>query len=213
MVFWHDRKGLCATGRAVVESLQCVGRWEVVAPPSGASPLRLGTRAPPTSLRIPASGGFRLPQAAPRRADPPASPAAERAFLGAAMLDYPTVAAESRHSAISAADFASPVHSLIWQAIERVGAAGMPVGVVTVAHELAAMGEIDRLDALLRPDTPEGYMVGLWADSWAATGASAWARMIHDYAERRRAIERGAAIVRDAYNGHLPNARGGVPIP
>jgi replicative DNA helicase len=117
------------------------------------------------------------------------------------LLDFPTVAAESRHSAISAADFFIPAHSLIWQAIERVGAAGTPVGVVTVAHELAAMGEIDRLDALLRPDTPEGYMVGLWADSWAATGASAWARMIHEYAERRRAIARGSAIVRDAHRG------------
>ena len=141
-----------------------------------------------------------MPQAAPRRADPPSSPAAERALIGSALLDYDRLTAEGLHG-LQSADFFSPIHSIVWLGIERVAASQGPVGVITVTAALAEMGELDRLDALLRPDTPEGYMVGCWADSWAVSGSSHWAKMIREYAERRRAIARGSAIVRDAHRG------------
>lgn len=152
------------------------------------------------------------PQAAPRRADPPASPAAERALIGAALLDYDRLAAEGLHG-LQPADFFLPAHSLIWLGIERVAASHGPVGVITVTAALAEMGELDRLDALLRPDTPEGYMVGCWQDCFAVSGSSYWAKMIREYAARRRAIARGSAIVRDAYEGRRGAAgRGGVEL-
>lgn len=152
------------------------------------------------------------PQAAPRRADPPASPAAERALIGAALLDWPTLAAEGVLGAVSASDFASPAHSLIWDAIVAVGGSHAAVGVITVTHMLALRGELDRVDALLAPQATEPYLVGCWADSWAANGSSAWARMIRDYADRRRAIARGQRIVREAYEGRGAAGRGGVEL-
>jgi len=152
------------------------------------------------------------PQTAPRRADPPASPAIERAVIGAALLDYEGLRAEGLGS-LTAADYFLPVHTLAWRAIERVAATGTPVSVLTVAHALAEAGEIDDFDALVAPDYCEPYLVGCWGDCASAVGASAWARIVHDYAERRRAIARGSAIVRDAYDGKTQGrGRGGVEL-
>jgi replicative DNA helicase len=150
-------------------------------------------------------------KAVPRRGEVPHSPAAERALLGAALLDYPGLRQEGLRG-LSAGDFFHPAHSLIWSAIERVGATGTPVGVITVCHALAEAGEIDRIDGLLRPDYAEPYLAGLWADCWAVSGAGAWAGIIREYAERRRAVERGSAIVRDAMNGKSAPTRGGFSL-
>ncbi len=137
----------------------------------------------------------------------------ERALIGAALLDVDQLAREAVFQTIQADDFFFTAHSIIWQAIERLRGSGTPVGVLTVTAEFAQMGVLDRMDELTKPEYTEAYLTGCWADSLSSIGAGAWARIIHDYADRRRAIDNAGKTVRDAYAGKTRNTgRGGIAL-
>lgn len=157
-----------------------------------------------------------MPYAAPRRGDVPHSTQAERQLIGAALLDcvgpHLSPFGPDRYEslgALSAADFFDPAHRLIWQSVEALWAAGTVVGLVTVADALARAGTIDEVDRLVAPEHAESYLTGCWKEAWYLTGVSALCRIVHDYAERRRTIERAGQLAQEAYNGGTKDWRDG----
>lgn len=151
----------------------------------------------------------------PRRGEVPQSASLERALIGAALVDTDELARERVFEAVQAADFFFTAHSLIWDAIAHVRAAGEAVDVLTVTAMLASLGTLERADELVKhePGKTEGYLVGCWDFSYSASGAVAWARIIRDYAERRRAIDKAGKAAREAYAGTgRRTGRGGITL-
>jgi hypothetical protein len=65
---------------------------------------------------------------------------------------------------------------------------GVRVTWQSAAHALSEMGYIDRVDGLLAGISVEEYLVTLQAETWAAAGCTAHARMVREYAERRNVV-------------------------
>ena len=135
----------------------------------------------------------------------PSSPAAECALLGAVLVDEETAWAENVGAIVAISDFFVPAHRAIWEAMLRLRTERTAVSVLTVADMLSRLGYIDAVDRLTASEGyTEGYLVGLLDDVWAATGCSAHARMVHEYAERRQMLEAGVKLIRDAQSGQKP---------
>lgn len=139
-------------------------------------------------------------QAAPRRGELPASYEAERAVLASALLDSDQVKKEGVYSALQTSDFFWEENRIVWDAVTSCVERGEAVTLPTVAHMMAELGTIDRLDQLFK-EGAEVYLVLLNENWYSSIGCSAFARMVKKYSERREAINRGARIVREAYQG------------
>lgn len=139
-------------------------------------------------------------KAAPRKADVPYSEAAERAVLGAVLIDEEVAWAEGVGS-IPIADFFVDVHRAIWEAMLRLRTERTAVSGVTVCDMLAKLVYIDACDRLVAPDRIEEFVCDLYNETWASHGCSAHARMVMEYAERRRLISAGITQINAAMRG------------
>lgn len=146
-----------------------------------------------------------IANAAPRRGELPQSMSAERALLGALLVDADEGWDEGVHATVKAGDFFFPPHRAIYAAIRSLATKKTQVTCPTVTFELSEQGVIDDVDAGVKPDYTEPYLVGLMAESFAATGCIAFARIVRDCADRRRRIEQGARMVAEGYQGNVPD--------
>lgn len=145
-----------------------------------------------------------IAKAAPRKGDIPASQAAEQAVVAAALLDCEVVKQEGVFRLLSLLDFFYEPERIVWEAIVACVKNGEPATITTVAHKLAELGTIDRLDDLMGPKSgAEVYLVLVTNDWLAPVGVSAHARIIKEYAARRSQMDRGAKLVREAFSGSV----------
>ena len=106
--------------------------------------------------------------------------AAEKLVLGALMLGAEPVE-------LASTDFYRPAHSLIFEAIGRLRAAGNPADPVAVGDELRRAGQL--------PKTGGGpYLHGCIEAVPARVNAPHYARIVLEHAERRKLIELGSRI-------------------
>ena len=136
----------------------------------------------------------------PPRPPLPSCEDAERALLGAVLLDEAQVWAEGCGS-VAIADFHYPLHRAIWEAMLRLRAEHTTIDGITLVDMLARLGYLEAVDKLCHPVATEAFFIGLWADTWASRGCSAHAKMITEYAERRRMIEAGITMVNAGMRG------------
>lgn len=118
------------------------------------------------------------PDVTPFTATPANDPAAERAVLGASMLD-PTVL-DTCAAQITGTAFYDPRHSQIWHALRALHAAGNPTDPIALLDELRRRGEF-------KPGQLDGpYLHDLYASTPGAAAAAYHAGIIARLARQRR---------------------------
>jgi len=117
---------------------------------------------------------------------------AEQSVLGAGLLS--AEAWEQVQEIITADDFCRQDHRLIFKAMERLSKRGEPLDILTVSDALEASGELKQPGAL-------AYIATLGKETPSAANAATYARIVKDFALRRRLIEAGAKIIDIARNG------------
>lgn len=110
----------------------------------------------------------------------PRDEAAERAVLGAMMLNADAVAEVSRLLQIE--DFYRPAHTAVFEAIVSLYEAGKPTDPVAVAAQLSRRGELVRVGGA-------PYLHTLIAEVPTAANASYYADLVSECATRARLIE------------------------
>lgn len=115
---------------------------------------------------------------------------AEADLLGAMLLSRGAVTAAVE--VVSADDFYVPSHGHVFDATVRLFAAGEPIDSTTVADELRHRG---LLEAVGGP----AALIALQASSPAISNAPSYARIVADYATRRRLIGAAAEIAELGY--------------
>lgn len=118
-----------------------------------------------------------------------ADPEAERAVIGAAMLNnavMPTLEAQLR-----AEHFHDPRHRLVYAAMLDLGQAGRPADIVTI---VAALREGQDLEQAGGP----AYVAGLVDGLPLGTNVEAWVSIVREKARRRRAIAIASLFVESA---------------
>jgi replicative DNA helicase len=124
--------------------------------------------------------------------NPPHDHAAERAVLGAALLQpdiVPELAGILRDD-----DWHHPAHVAIWFALADLAGSGHPVDPITVA---AAVGNDQTLRGLGGPL----YIAGLLEDVPAVASATWYARIVADRAAERRTVELGTWLMQAGHGG------------
>jgi hypothetical protein len=120
---------------------------------------------------------------------PPHDLAAEKCVLGAMLQSGAAIVDVS--ALISSPDFYRPAHQIIFEAITGLHAAGNPVDPVSVANELRRRGQLSRIGG-------GPYLHTLLAAVPVAANAGYYARIVANYAERRRWIETATRITQAA---------------
>lgn len=113
----------------------------------------------------------------------PHDDAAERYVLGAAMLDPAVI--DALH--LAPADFYTPRHGRIWEAITALHAAGAPGDPVAVAAKLTAAGALPRVGGA-------PYLHTLMSSAGATSSTTWYADQVRAHAHARRVIAAGARI-------------------
>lgn len=108
---------------------------------------------------------------------PPHDPHAELAALGSVFLDNRALPVLRAH--LDAGDFYSPDHRTIFEAMCAVAGGGGHVDYVTVADELKAAGDLERVGG-------PAYLIGLCEGTPSAARAEDFARIVARHARRRR---------------------------
>lgn len=123
---------------------------------------------------------------------PPHNLEAEESLLGAMLLGATpiTAAAEVR---ITASDFYKPAHGHVFEAINRLYAAGEPADVVTVADELRRSG-------LLEVVGGPGVLLTLQARTPATSNAAHYARIVEEHSLLRKLIGAAGEIAELGYS-------------
>lgn len=109
----------------------------------------------------------------------PAEPEAERALLGAVLINGALLARASE--VLTPEDFSSEPHRTIFAACERVAATGASPDLVTVEAELSAREQLERAGG-------PGYLAGLLDVVPDLENAVAYARLVEDASRRRRMV-------------------------
>lgn len=155
-------------------------------------------------------------KAAPRRGEVPYATMTEQMLLGMFMLDDKQCLEEGVDKMLIATDFFLREHQAIWNAVMYEVVRNEPICVPTVAYALEKMGLIDKVDQWVSIGGLSGtepYLVELTGYAFSSVGASAHARIIKEYSERRDLIQYGTEMVQDGYAGSTPVRRlGGVRI-
>lgn len=123
---------------------------------------------------------------------PPHDLLAEQRTLGS-MLMSPFVACEVA-IIIKPEDHYRPAHQIVHETILGLDAEGQLADIVTVAHTLAKAGELARVGG-------HDYLHTLLASVPTPANGVFYARIVHEHAVRRRAIEQGTRIVQLGYEG------------
>lgn len=121
---------------------------------------------------------------------PPQSVEAEQAVLGACLLAQDALGRARR--LISDDDWYRPAHSMIWQALLAVRAAGVTPDALTVAEDLVRRGEIGKVGG-------HSYLADLMAAPPQTTNVEYWAEIVAQKAVLRRLAEAGERIQQMAY--------------
>ncbi|MBM4034144.1 MAG: hypothetical protein FJ291_20520 [Planctomycetes bacterium] len=122
---------------------------------------------------------------------PPQNEGAERAVLGAMILDNACVA--SVRAMLRPDDFYSPGHQALCAAIYRLADGGAPVDTVTLPAELERGGALDKVGGA-------PVVVGLFEDTPAAANAEYYARIVADRSVRRQLIRAGTDLARASHD-------------
>lgn len=128
---------------------------------------------------------------------PPHSPEAERALLGALLLDRDAIIRVA--PAIGDDDFFLPPHVATYRAIRALYDRREPADLATVAAELARTGDLDLAGGL-------PALLDLIAATPTAVHAESYARAVARLATHRRAIMAGTRIVNLGYDERLDPA-------
>lgn len=137
-------------------------------------------------------------KAAPRRGELPFSIEAECSVLGAALLDPDALVVVMTR--LQQDDFYFLAHELIFNALPRALQAHGVVTLVTLTAALKDRDTIDRVDELTAEGT-EMYLARLQGDYLAPLWVGPHCAIVKQYADRRRQIEQGAAMVREGFSG------------
>lgn len=116
---------------------------------------------------------------------------AERALLGAVLLTSDTLDVTSE--VLSSADFYDPRHSTIYAAMVAAWSQDQPTDPVVLARALDEAGDLQRVGGV-------PYLHSLVADVPTAANAGHYARIVADWAARRRVLEsaiRAARLAQD----------------
>jgi hypothetical protein len=120
---------------------------------------------------------------------PPHDLGAEQCVLGA-MLQSPAAITDVS-GLLGSQDLYRPAHQIIYEAITGLHAAGNPVDPVSVVDELRRQGLLNRVGG-------GSYLHTLFAAVPTPANAGYYARIVADYAERRRWIETATRITQAA---------------
>lgn len=126
----------------------------------------------------------------------PSAVDAERAFLGAVLIDSLTL---EECPSVQAADFEIHRHRDIWNAITELVSEGRAVDNLTVAHRLEDMGRLGEAGGT-------AYLAQLITEPASSQHAPTYAAIVTETAMRRRLIAEGAALAKAGYSGEAPAA-------
>ncbi|HEX6359542.1 replicative DNA helicase [Actinophytocola sp.] len=121
---------------------------------------------------------------------PPHDLLAEQSVLGGMMLSFDAIPDVT--AVMGSADFYRPAHSLIYDAIMRLFAAGEPTDAVTVSAELERHGELTRVGGA-------PYLHTLLATVPTAANANWYAEIVAEKAQLRRLVQAGMRITQLGY--------------
>ncbi|NLF80487.1 MAG: replicative DNA helicase, partial [Clostridia bacterium] len=123
---------------------------------------------------------------------PPQSMEAERALLGACLLDK--AAANSVQGIVSPPDFYAESHRLIFAVICQMVTENQPCDPVTVSDALKVNGDLERIGGV-------SYISSLLDSVPAPSAAVYYARMISDKAHTRALMETASSVLAKGYEG------------
>jgi len=126
--------------------------------------------------------------------EPPANVQAEKAILGAVLLDNELYAATT---SLEADDFFLDSHRLIYTHIGEMLECGQSVDLVTLAESLREAKELERIGA-----TPVAYLADLSADTIRYRPAvKDWVRIVKAKSLQRQLLTVCQAAINKAYDG------------
>ena len=120
---------------------------------------------------------------------------AEQAVIGAALL-APHLMADLA-ATLAPGDFHRPAHSVLWQAMCTMRAAGTPTDTITVAAHLADIGDLLKVGGV-------PYLHTLIAEVPSTGNAGHYARRVTELAQRRKVADLGGHLTRLAASGADP---------
>jgi hypothetical protein len=123
----------------------------------------------------------------------PHDPADEAVLLGAALLNRQAAELVATHT--TTADFHTPLHGQIRDAIGHLVDAGAPVDIATVASDLS------RHNGVADIKVAKKELLELQAACPAATNAPAYLRSVRDWTRRRRALALAGELRKQAQDG------------
>lgn len=138
-------------------------------------------------------------KAAPRRGEVPHSASTEQRLIGCVLIDEWECWGEEVERIIAADDFFLPEHQAIWQAFRWSFERGWPVTIQTTAYALSEMAVLEKVDEWVGEPGTEAYLVMLQCREFSAIGSEAYARIIKDYAERRKMLTEAQKLARAAH--------------
>ena len=122
---------------------------------------------------------------------PPHDLEAERAVIGAMLVSEHAVSTVGER--ISAEDFYSETHRVIYRAMMQLYGRGEPIDQLTLTNELKGMDEYDRVGG-------RAYVFQIVESVPTAANASRYADIVRGKALLRSVIDAGSRITEDAYN-------------
>ncbi len=146
---------------------------------------------------LPEAKGDARDQAGKAVGVPPNDPEAERGLIGATIID-PSVYTRL-DPAIRPVDFHDTRHTAIWAAIQGLVSDGVAVDLVMLGDRLTKSGRLADAGGI-------DYLAGLVSGGYLAAHAPHYAEIIKRDSERRRLIEVGHEIVRQAMQPHAEPA-------
>lgn len=123
---------------------------------------------------------------------PPQNLEAERALLGACLMDKN--AADNARGVISSLDFYSKSHQLIYDAVSRLVDEAQPCDPVTVSDSLKVSGDLERIGGI-------AYISGLLDSVPSTASAQYYANIIREKSQTRALLEAASSILANGYEG------------
>lgn len=125
---------------------------------------------------------------------PPQNLDAERAVLGAMLLEREAITRAVNH--LTADDFYARPHQLIFQAILRLYEQDVAVDPITLANELSQKGQLEAVGG-------EAYLSELVARIQTTANVEEYAKIVKDHASRRRALSIARTLQDQLYDGSI----------
>jgi replicative DNA helicase len=119
----------------------------------------------------------------------------EKVVLGAMMQSVNTLM--DIMDVVRADEMYRPIHTTIYNAITELHVSGEPIDPVAVAAKLLEQGELQRIGGV-------PYLHECVESTPTAANGTFYARHVAEHALRRRLIEAGATVSRDAHNPTIP---------